>query len=250
MSSTQQSSNTEGRPDTGPESSWIRVLVWVSIVTAVVDLVVPGLSGAVIPPLAIGAALTVVGLVVLRRSWKAGVVILGVVSLVLVLASAPFATPNLAHPESPLSFTHAVIGMGGGLLAVVAAVGAWRTASPVGARRVGMVALGLLAITVVSAGVAALLTATDSHQAGDVLVPVRDVTFPDEVRVASGDHVLVENTDLVRHTFTVEGTDLSVELPERTNVRVGVDLPAGTYRIICAIPGHESMTTSLVVERR
>ncbi len=108
----------------------------------------------------------------------------------------------------------------------------------------------MLAITLVSAGVAALLTATDSHQAGDVLVPVRDVTFPDEVRVASGDDVLVENTDLVRHTFTVEGTDLSVELPERTNVRVGIDLPVGTYRIICAIPGHQNMTTNLVVERR
>lgn len=104
MSSTQQSSDTEGRPDSGPESSWIRVLVSVCIVTAVVDLIVPGLAGAVIPPLAIGAALTVVGLVVLRRSWKAGVVILGVVSLVLVLASAPFATPNLVHPAArPLS---------------------------------------------------------------------------------------------------------------------------------------------------
>lgn len=249
MSSTQQS-DTEGRPDTGPEASWIRVLVWVCIVTAVVDLVVPGLAGAVIPPLAIGAALTVVGLVVLRRSWKAGVVILGVVRLVLVVTSAPFATPNLAHPESPLSFTHAVIQMGGGLLAVAAAVGAWRTASPVGARRIGIVAASLLATTVVSAGIAALLTATDSHQAGDVRVLVRDITFPDEVRVASGDDVLVENTDLVRHTFTVEGTDLSVELPERTNVRVGVDLPVGTYRLICAIAGHEKMTTNLVVERR
>jgi hypothetical protein len=227
---------------------WIRLLVWLSAVTAVVDIGVPALSGAVIPPLAIGAALTVIGLLLLRRSRRAGVATLGLVHLLLVLSSAPFAAPGLAHPESPITFTHAVIHLGGRALAVAAAVAAWRYASDAGARRLGIGALGLLGVTAVASVVAVVLTPGATAHPGDVVVTVRDFTFPDEVRVASGGHLLVENSEPIRHTFTVEGTELSEELPERSNVRFAVDLSAGSYQLTCAVPGHDTMTAGLVVE--
>lgn len=235
----------------GPEVTarqWVRLLVWFSIVTAVVDVTVPALSGVVIPPLAVGAALTVVGLVLLRRWRKAGIVTLGVVHLLLVLSSAPFAAPGLAHPESPITFFHAIIHLGGRALALAAAVAAWRYASDAGARRLGIAAVALLMLTAVTSGVAVVLTPGATAQPDDVVVTVRDFTFPDEVRVASGGHLLVENTEPMRHTFTVEDTDLSEELPERRNVRFAVDLPPGFYRLACAVPGHESMTAGLVVQ--
>lgn len=227
---------------------WVRLLMWLSVVTAVVDVTVPALSGAVIPPLAIGAGLTVVGLVLLRRWWKAGVATLGVVHMLLVVTSAPFAAPGLAHPESPITFAHAVIHLGGHALAVAAAVAAWRYASDAGARRLGIAAVALLMLTAVTSGVAVLLTPGATAQPDDVVVTVRDFTFPDEVHVASGGHLLVENTDPMRHTFTVENTDLSEELPERRNVRFAIDLPPGAYQLICTVPGHESMTARVVVE--
>lgn len=239
---------TETSPDVTSGRSWIVVLAWLSIVAAVVDVGLPALSGVVIPPLAIGAVLTVIGLVLLRRSWRLGVVVLGVVNLLLLLSSAPFAASGLAHPESPLTFVHAVVGLGWRLLAVVAAVGAWRHASPASARWLGMTAVGLLGLTVVTAGVATLVTPGATAQPGDVVVTVRDIAFPEEVRVASGGTVLVDNTDLLRHTFTVEGTEVSEELPERARVRVGIDLAVGTYRLFCAVPGHEAMTATMVVE--
>lgn len=237
----------------GPEAEaaagqWVRVLVRLSIVTAIVDVTAPALSGAVIPPLVVGAALTVIGLVLLRRSRKTGVATLGVVHLLLVVSSAPFAAPSLAHPESPISFVHAVVHLGGRALAVAAAVAAWRYASDAGARRFGIVALALLGVTAVTSGVAVVLTPGVTAQPGDVAVTVQDVAFPDEVRVASGGHLLVENTEPVRHTFTVEGTDLSEELPERRSVRFAVDLAPGSYQLVCAVPGHESMTARVVVE--
>jgi hypothetical protein len=245
---------TEHTPESeraaGPEVAagrWVRLLVWLSVVTAVVDLGVPALSGALIPPLAIGAGLTVVGLVVLRRARRAGVATLGLVHLLLVLSSAPFAAPGLAHPESPTTFLHAVIHLGGRALAVAVAVAAWRYASDAGARRLGVVALGLLGLTAVISVAAVVLTPGATAQPGDVVVTVRDFAFPAEVRVASDGHLLVENSEPMRHTFTVEGTDLSQELPERSNVRFAVDLPAGSYRLTCAVPGHETMTARLVV---
>lgn len=238
---------TSPRPET-PGRPWIRLLVWLSIVTAAVDLAAPAMAGVVIPPLAVGAALTVVGLVLLRRSRRTGVVTLGVVHLLLVLSSAPFAAPSLAYPESPITFSHGVVHLGGRALAVAAAVAAWRYASVAGARRLGMLAVALLAATAVTTGAAAVLTPGATAQPDDVIVTVRDYAFPDEVRVTSGGHLLVENTEPVRHTFTVAGTDLSEELPERRNVRLAVDLPTGSYRLVCAVPGHESMTARLVVE--
>lgn len=249
MTTTTQTPGSER--SSAPEVSarqWVRLLVWLSVVTAVVDIAVPALWGVVIPPLAVGAGLTVVGLVLLRWARRAGVVTLGVVNLLLVLSSAPFAAPGLAHPESPITFFHAIIHLGGHALAVAAAVAAWRYASDSGARRFGIVVMALLAVTAVTSGVAVVLTPGVTAQPGDVVVTVRDFAFPDEVRVASGGHLLVENTEPVRHTFTVEGTDLSEELPERRNVRFAVDLPPGSYQLVCAVPGHEFMTARVVVQ--
>jgi plastocyanin len=59
--------------------------------------------------------------------------------------------------------------------------------------------------------------------------------------------LLIENRDLVRHTFTVEDAGISKELPERSTVRLSVELKPGSYRFHCEVPGHESMTGRLIV---
>ena len=60
-----------------------------------------------------------------------------------------------------------------------------------------------------------------------------------------GGSLAVDSADPLRHTFTVLGTDVDVELPASRSVRTVVDLPAGTYDYICDITGHESMTGTL-----
>jgi uncharacterized cupredoxin-like copper-binding protein len=59
--------------------------------------------------------------------------------------------------------------------------------------------------------------------------------------------VFVDNRDFFRHTFTVEETSIDVELPARQGARVPVDLPAGTYAVVCPVPGHEFMASTLTV---
>jgi uncharacterized cupredoxin-like copper-binding protein len=58
----------------------------------------------------------------------------------------------------------------------------------------------------------------------------------------------VDNSHIFRHSFTVEETDIDVELPALQAVRVPIDLAAGTYTVICDVPGHEEMTGVLIVE--
>jgi plastocyanin len=226
---------------------WTRLLAWTAGVGAAVDVAFLTLIGEVIPPIAIGAVLSVVGIALLRSRHRLGIGLLGVVGVLLLVSGAPFSAPHLAHPESAIDFIHATSYLGTRLVMTVAAVGAWRQSSPLAARRLGAVtAVGLVAAVVV-ATISFTTRSSDTAEAGDVLVDVRDFEFPDELRVPPGGAVFVDNTDLVRHTFTVEGTGISRELPARTGVRIPLDLPPGTYELRCAVPGHDSMEADLVV---
>jgi hypothetical protein len=231
-----------------PRAPWVVVLAWITAVVAVVDLVFLALIQTVIPPLAIGAALTAVGLLLLRRARRVGIVVLGLTSAVLLVGNLPFALDHLAHPASAIDFVHAVSGSVGRLLAVLAAAGAWRGASETSARRLAVSAIGLGALTVAFAGVAMLATTGDTATSEDLPVVVADNAFPTRIVVAASETLLVDNQDLFRHTFTVVDTDIDVELPAAQGTRVGIDLAPGNYDVICAVPGHEFMAATLEVQ--
>lgn len=109
------------------------------------------------------------------------------------------------------------------------------------------------ALVILAGGVAAVAMAagsdSDVAQSGDVTVDAKDIEFaPERVTVASGGGVLVDNQDLVRHTFTVEDQDIDLGIPTNRARRVDIDLPAGTYEFFCDVPGHDDMKGTLVVE--
>jgi plastocyanin len=226
---------------------WLRLLAWSAGTGAAVDAMLMALVGEVIPPLAIGVVLTAAGIALLRRRPRFAIGLLGVTGALLVVTGAPFALPELAHPESGISFGHAIIHLVTRLVAVVAAVGAWRGGSPAAARRIGAVTAVAMAGAVAIAAIATLVTGSDAMQDGDVVVEVADFEFPPTVRVPTGGALFVDNADLLRHTFSVEGTGIAEELPARKSVRFGVDLPPGTYSVRCDVPGHDSMHADLVV---
>ena len=98
---------------TEPQQPWIRLLGWAAAGSGAADVALMALVGELIPPVAVGVALSVVGVGLLRRWARAGTVLLAAVSTVLVLSSAPFALPHLSHPESAVDFGHAVVHLGG-----------------------------------------------------------------------------------------------------------------------------------------
>lgn len=245
-------SSASASPTTDPSldrrtTAWQGPLAWLAGIAAAADLVFFALIGEVIPPLAAGAVLTVVGLVALRRAPRTGIVLLGLTSLVMLGGNLGFAIDHLAHPASAIDFTHAMIGSVGRVLAVVAAIGAWRGAGAAGARRLIGVSAGLAGITVLTAAVAMITSSGDELGTGDVPVPVADAAFPASITADAGDVLFVENQDLFRHTFTVAGTDVDVELPATVGVRVPLDLEPGVYEVTCEVPGHDFMTSTLEV---
>ena len=227
---------------------WRRLLIVSVSAVAAYDVVFLALIGEVVPALLAGAVLTVIGIGLLPQLRRTGIVVLGVTSLVLLVGTLPFAADHLPHPRSAIDFTHAVIGLLGRAAAVVAAIGAWRQASAAVARRVLTLLVALLATSLVVSGVAVVSGSSDRAVAGDVTATLVDSAFPAQLTVPSGGAIHLENLDRFRHTYTVAGTSLDVELPASSAVRFTVDLDPGSYDVICEIPGHEFMSARLVVD--
>ncbi len=226
---------------------WLPPLVALTGVVALGDVVFMALIPSLIPPLAAGVVLTLVGVTLVRRRPRAAIVVLGLTSAVLLLAGLAFLSSHLAHPGSPIDFLHAVLAIVGRALAVIAAVGAWRGAGASSARRLAAATLGLAGLAVAVSGVSTLLTDGQSVRDGDITVTITGSQFPDVVVVEQGQTLHLDNQDLFRHTFTVPDSSLDVDLPAATAARVTVDLPAGSYGVICDIAGHEHMTAVLEV---
>lgn len=235
------------RPDRPGKNPWLTPLKALTGIVALGDVVFMALIPSLIPPLAAGVVLTLVGIAVVRRRPRVAVVVLGVTSAALLLAGIAFLSSHLAHPGSPVDFLHAVLAIVGRALAVVAAVGAWRRAAAAGARRLAAAALGLAGLAVAVSGVATLLTEDEAARDDDIPVVVAGSQFPAAIVVEQGQTLHLDNQDVFRHTFTVPDTTLDVDLPATTTARAIVDLPPGSYDVICDIPGHEHMTAVLEV---
>jgi plastocyanin len=230
-----------------PGESWVRLLAVTVTVIAAVDVVFMGLIGEVVPPLVIGVVLTAVGLGVLRRWQRTGVVWLGLVSLLMLVGSLEPAGVHLGAPSSGIDFVHAVVAIPGRVVAIAAAIGALRGAGAPAARRLGLVVTALAALTLVTGTVATLVTSGSDPAAGDVEVVIEAAAFEEVMTVSQGGTLFVDNRDVFRHTFTVEGTDIDVDLPALQGARITVDLAPGDYAVICDLPAHDFMSGTLQV---
>lgn len=87
---------------------------------------------------------------------------------------------------------------------------------------------------------------TDDGGTG-VVVNANNFSFnPAEVTVASGDTITARNVNpITPHTFTVEDTDIDVNLSGGTQEDVTIDLDPGEYGFVCTI--HGQMTGTLTV---
>jgi len=71
---------------------------------------------------------------------------------------------------------------------------------------------------------------------------------PADLEVASGTDLEVENANSrTPHTFTVVGEDVDVELAPLTTETTTIDLPPGTYDVICRFHEELGMTGTMTV---
>jgi plastocyanin len=227
-------------------SEWRQLLIWTTGIVAAVDLAFMALAQAVIPPLAIGVVLTTIGIALHRRFPRAAVIVLGLTSVLLLAGGLPFAVGHLAHPASGIDFVHSVVGIFGRVVAIGVSVAALRRMSASGVRRVGAVSVVGLAASMLVAGIATAAATGEEAEPGDVVTAITEHDF-DDVEASPGDTLFVDNQTPFRHTYTVEGTSLDVDLPSGQGARAVIDLPPGSYDVICDVPGHEEMTGTLAV---
>ena len=83
--------------------------------------------------------------------------------------------------------------------------------------------------------------------AAAVTVQVNNFLFaPSDIEVAAGSEIEVKNGNAnTPHTFTVEGTDIDLELSPTDSEDVTIDLDPGSYDVICRF--HGQMTATLTV---
>jgi plastocyanin len=181
------------------------------------------------------------------RRWA--YIVFGALGLLAILMNLPFVISDLSHPESAVGFNIGLVALLAALLQTLVGVTAIRPLSARLATGAWRAAAGVFAVGLVISGIAAAGLEDDQPSAGDIRIDAHKVTFsPGSISAPSGTVALfVENRDPGRHTFTIEALDVDLELPANTSRRVEFTAPAGTYTIICAVPGHESMTGTLVV---
>ncbi len=85
----------------------------------------------------------------------------------------------------------------------------------------------------------------------DVAVFTQNMAYSKAELYANAGQVIVEleNHDLFWHTFTVPELNVDMKVPVQATQQIRFDAPAGTYRFLCTIPGHEmlGMTGTLTV---
>ena len=229
---------------------WDRVLAAAAATVALWAVLVSFLAGEVLP-FAVGLGVLYGVLAAAALLWPGRVVywVAIVVSIVTLAGGAQFVVSDLGHPESALAFVPALLPELARLTVIFAAVGALRRWDTNLARRVVAVSVGVFVVlALVSVGLS-VAQDDDVAQNGDLLVEGKDILWmPDLLTAPAGQvGVFIENRDPVRHTFVIEQLGVEVELPTSASRRVEFSAPAGTYQIICTVPGHENMTGTLVI---
>lgn len=231
-------------------SGWVRLSRYAALTVFVWSVVLQLLAGELIPEVA-GIGIVFVAFVPFLRGERrrlAGVV--GGLAVVALLGNLPGTIDELTHPESAPAFILTLLVSIAAVTAIVSGVAALRRSSGEALRGTVITMTGLFAAGVIVAFVAAAGVDSALPADSDVEVVARGVEFDETELVVSAGATgfWVDNQDGIRHTFTIEGTDLEIDVPALSAQRAEFDLDAGRYTVICAVPGHENMKIDLTVE--
>jgi plastocyanin len=234
----------------GRRFGWRRLQI-LATVAALVSFVAPMVIELSLEPFLLAmAAPFAVGLLLALKWPRVAAVWLGVVSLAVLLFSAPFLGEALTHPESAVDFLPLALFALATLVGAVTAIPALReirgghqTRVP---RRVAT-ASAVLFLAATAWSLAAYAGLEDaSSQPGDIMVTTEDFAFaPKAVSTDAGTiGVAVTNHDNTRHTFSITELGVELSLPPGTTQRVTFTAEPGTYTFFCS--PHPDMQGELV----
>ncbi len=207
------------------------------------------LAGSIIPPVAFIGCVSLLFVPSLKEGRRRLGLVLAVFGLLSVGGNLPVVIDELAHPESAPAFMLTALAVLAASVATVAGLALFRDWSPRPVLRLGFGAGAVFVVGAVASLAIAGNTPSDVALPSDLEVVAQGVAWTQsEMVLASGQSgVWVDNRDGIRHTFTIPELGVDLEIPALKSRRIDVAGPAGTYQIVCAVPGHESMTGTLVL---
>jgi plastocyanin len=235
----------------GRRLGWRRLQILGGI-AALVSFVAPMVIHLSLEPFLLAmAAPFAVGLLLSVKWPRVAAVWLGVVSLAVLLFSAPFLGEALTHPESAVDFLPLALFALATLVGAVTAIPALREIRGGGhqtrvPRRVATASAALLLAATAWSLAASTGLEDTAPQPGDILVTTEDFAFaPNAVSTDAGTiAVAVTNNDNTRHTFSITELGVELSLPPGTTQRVTFTAEPGTYSFFCS--PHPDMQGQLV----
>lgn len=248
MTTVTESRDTRSEKMETSASRWMRLARVSAIVIVAWSVILQALAGLIPPVAAIGVVFLAFIPFLSGGRRKLGLAY-AVVAAVAISGNLPAVIDELSNPESSPAFILTLLSIIGAALAIVSGLGAFFEWSPQPIRTVGTAGAALFVAGTVLSLTLAANTPSDAAVPGDVEVVAEGVMWvPGEITVSNASGVWIDNRDGIRHTFTVPELDIDVEIPALRSRRIDVDAAPGVYQIVCEVPGHESMTGSLVVE--
>ena len=236
-------------PTSRVTENWLRLARWMAITMVVWAVVTHITARVIIPPVLVIGLIYAVFIPFLRDGRRKVALGLAVFSFLALAGNVPGLVDELSHLSSAPAFILTLLSLLGALVAIVAGIGAFRSDSEPPTRPIVFGAAAVFVVLAATSVVVAANTDSDAAQAGDVEIVAEKVKFnPGEITVPVGGGIWVDNKDGIRHTFTIEGEGIELEIPALKAKRLDLDLAAGTYDVICSVPGHENMTGTLTVE--
>lgn len=207
------------------------------------------LSGFLPVVVAIALAL-LLGLFLLRRTTRAGVILILVATAVTAYLTW-WQVFHLLMPRAFFEFAPALLWLLSTVLGVIAAICALaqgRESTPSGAART--LAVGGLVLLFAGGTISAYLRYTytgAAKGAGDLSVVSPDFSFrPQRLQAEAGEIVVhYRNSDAATHSFSIDELGVSLFLPGGTQDRVRFRADRGTYTFYCE--PHPEMTGTLRV---
>lgn len=227
-------------PDPAPPSDADGRLGWRSLLRAsasvaiVASIALMALNRFVGPSMVVLIVLLLVGLWLLRRPTRSGIVTIGAVSLLDVLFHGPLTVFLLPILEYPKGWIPGVVALTASIVNVIAAAAALRGGErrPSNApRAVAIAAVAVVCVGALASATARLTLTDDRPRAADLRLVAEGNRFSDRRLEAEAGTVSVHmtNDDPIMHTLVVPELDVKLAVPDGTQRRTTFEAPPGEY---------------------
>lgn len=230
-------------------ATWSRTCRAGAATIAVWSVVLQLVVGEVIAPVAV-IGLVFATLAALQRGERRRLALTtGALAALALLGNLPMTIDELSHPSSGVAFTMSLLVTLAAAVTTVAGIAAFAGRDARAARPVVRAAGAALVAGVAVAVIASLGVDSTQPRPGDVeLVAEGNLFDVDRLVVDAGTSGFwLDNRDGIRHTLTVEGTEVELDVPGYAAQRADFVLDPGEHALVCTVPGHEQMRIDLTV---